>query len=720
MSNQLNLIIIDDIDWLKNRLPSETDLQIDLVKPSPSDFSTDTFFFNTILNSISRKQNIIFLINVNLKLPNGWRQSQSGVDVLKHIRYTTDEDKYPEYVRFAPVILYSFESDRELLQRKSNSLIIQSPGIAFLRIPEGLGKLQDKDFFNSILRIKRVKSPQELVPFLFADLPDKGESLYDHSYRNIAGAPKFIKEFSDSSVVSDLDPVFEEYNNLKLRDLAFKQIALAHDEILSGSRPNLADWSDFRHKTASMRVLYVDDQHKEGWGLGLYAGLRGKKPINSEFDENFTVVDSFDAANQTLEAKENEFTDALNRLDSCKQTLVDCEADIAEKEDEAKVLKDKISVAEKTFEAIKDQSLISEQALIKSQTNLVSSINTLGESYITLEEQFTRSAPRSIGELEVVAKKIDDFNPALNSYFNARKAFEEDFERLAAAQTSLTELQNELQEFGVKFDQSKRMRDISKIELSRIEGAINNFPTFDVAFIDLRLEPVKDKGRLLENISGFTLLKKIKEFCPALPIIVMTASQKAITLKAIRRAGFDAYWIKGRDSGSELKVMIQSALTKRDLIKQWKNLRLLTNKTTMMCKEATGSTLDPRGDYIVQYIDKPLTKMDDDRKTIERNLEQCLWSFYRYDSSNAINKNESLGNVIVNLGLVQELRFWNGKEQRSPLDRSKRLDWTRGQSTNETWFKRVRNEYVHEGKLVNAPYADLYGYFKHTVKELLG
>ncbi len=57
----------------------------------------------------------LFFINVNLKLaPYGRRAARDGLKILEHIRFT---NVLPEKIRFAPMVMYSFEPGYQLLHR---------------------------------------------------------------------------------------------------------------------------------------------------------------------------------------------------------------------------------------------------------------------------------------------------------------------------------------------------------------------------------------------------------------------------------------------------------------------------------------------------------------------------------------------------------------------------------------------------------------------------
>jgi CheY-like chemotaxis protein len=714
----MQLLLIDDSDWLRNYIEAKYSSGIIYCEPKSQildDYFADDILPNILPTNANNKNNdLIFLINVNLKLKHVWRQSQGGIDILKHIRYT-EHDEFHSYSRFAPVILYSFESAQELHRRNERSLFIYSPCVTFLRLPEGLSILNQEGYLDSILKDCRLDDPRKLKPYVHADSSGAVTTLYDHSYRNIAGAPKFILEFTDESVIPNSDQVFTKYNQLRIRDLEFKRLTLLHDELAPGPRPIPGEWAAFRSETNSLRVLYVDDQHQEGWSFGLYAGLRGIKPVGDNFGSGFSVLDSFGAAQQILDDKALAFVTAINGVSAAENALEAANELCRLKQNELSTASNRVNDAERIAEAEKVNLEGAEQFLNISQQDLLSAISSLGESYIILEDHLTGKVPQKEPDLQAAGTAIESIKPSLDAYFSARKKQEERFEEWSRAETSLETLQNEQQAIKNEFAEAQRNGDSRKRELNTIVATINAFPGFDAVFLDLRLDPVADSGRQPDDVSGLHLLSRIKKFCPVLPVIIITASQKATSLKAVQQAGADAYWIKGKDTGPLLREMIEGVIGKKKLIGQWKRLQQITNKPVLICKEAIGIKPDPMGGHLVDFNNKPLNKGDFDRSLIERTLDQCLWNFYRYDDTNLSNKAGILGTLTVNLGLVQEKRFADGSKQKAPSGRY--LNWTRGLDPNEGKFKDIRNRFIHDGIL--PAYHDLYDYFGYTLNNLL-
>jgi len=68
---------------------------------------------------------------------------------------------------------------------------------------------------------------------------------------------------------------------------------------------------------------------------------------------------------------------------------------------------------------------------------------------------------------------------------------------------------------------------------------------FDMILLDLRLRWQEDENEIEKNISGFEILRQIREENAAIPVVMLTASRKAINMDTVFEMGADAYFIKG-------------------------------------------------------------------------------------------------------------------------------------------------------------------------------
>ena len=117
--------------------------------------------------------------------------------------------------------------------------------------------------------------------------------------------------------------------------------------------------------------------------------------------------------------------------------------------------------------------------------------------------------------------------------------------------------------------------DVEQAKQKVLQTAIES-----VVFLDLRLGS-EDEGRPLEETTGIRLLQELKTDFPYLPVVMMTASQKALSLQQARALGADGYWVKGESSGEQLVATIQRCLKLAKLTTLWKKFRMIEQKTVI-------------------------------------------------------------------------------------------------------------------------------------------
>lgn len=114
--------------------------------------------------------------------------------------------------------------------------------------------------------------------------------------------------------------------------------------------------------------------------------------------------------------------------------------------------------------------------------------------------------------------------------------------------------------------------DINKAIKKSSEIFINQISAIqpDLVLLDLRLYGDREKNKKIEDISGYIILKTIKDQFPALPIIVTSATNKSDNLTALLKADAFGLWSKPRiEQGNidiyekylDLLSLINNALT---------------------------------------------------------------------------------------------------------------------------------------------------------------
>jgi CheY-like chemotaxis protein len=172
--------------------------------------------------------------------------------------------------------------------------------------------------------------------------------------------------------------------------------------------------------------------------------------------------------------------------------------------------------------------------------------------------------------------------------------------------------------------------------------------------LDLRLEQPSDEHREIGEISGIRLLEQIKKSDPSIPVIVFTASEKALSYERAKALGADGYWIKGISSGSDLRREIKECIEKAEKLRPiWLQIRQLEVKKTVFCLQYENGQLSLR------------RINDGERQQILNWLKESFLLLYRKE--NVLDEYSVYDRVVLNMGLIQEVRYkgvWDENWQR--------------------------------------------------------
>ena len=109
---------------------------------------------------------------------------------------------------------------------------------------------------------------------------------------------------------------------------------------------------------------------------------------------------------------------------------------------------------------------------------------------------------------------------------------------------------------------------LSKKVLEEIKNMENSDNGLALILLDLRLFGENINSLEVEKLSGFQMLKKIKESkYHYIPIIMFTASNKAFTYEILMKSGADGYWVKeGPDEQRDIHASIKNYVALQRLI----------------------------------------------------------------------------------------------------------------------------------------------------------
>ncbi len=279
--------------------------------------------------------------------------------------------------------------------------------------------------------------------------------------------------------------------------------------------------------------------------------------------------------------------------------------------------------------------------------------------------------------LELITRSVEALNQALQRWRDACRS-------LAEAITAE--------------DADRKLAAIQNRNLAQKE-ALRAFP-YSLVLLDLRLEPALDENRIPEELSGWQVLQSIKQSFPQVPVILFTASEKALNAETARRLGADGYWLKGVSSGEKLRQMIEACLNKASLRRDWIRLRLIREMPQLRCRHWKQREAG--------FSELWLDEADPRSLQAKRLLEHSYWLLWDDSSGEAPRpgREPSWRLVISNLGVIQEIR-WQAVKKWGPLPQPER----------EIHGLRIRA--VHAGRSTDPDWKGLVSLFRHTVDDLI-
>lgn len=115
---------------------------------------------------------------------------------------------------------------------------------------------------------------------------------------------------------------------------------------------------------------------------------------------------------------------------------------------------------------------------------------------------------------------------------------------------------------------SDKPEEVASSVLTKLDESERGDQPINLILLDLRLK--NEKGKLsIDKISGFLVLEELKKHRPDIPIIIITASNKLQTNKALENVGIWGIWTKeGQDNGVSNVGLRQSLLSLLRLVKK--------------------------------------------------------------------------------------------------------------------------------------------------------
>jgi CheY-like chemotaxis protein len=676
------MLVVENDSALVRALERALPLSFCAMLVSPHDSVTDVL---TALREKSATADVLYLDAqlVYQECPNP--SYYGGLELVKHIRLTPSL----EPLSLLPIVIGTVDTPTWLLQQAADNVLIFSPGCEAVKLPLLLEHLRRA--FHRHRRFPDEQAMHQAVrPYVL--FTDADERMRVHSYLNRVGVGRFLKEFA-GCVIDEGHPQFQQYQRMMRAELWLKKMHFLRPELRSDGTVGRKDAEELWDECRNHCFIYVDDEHRYGWSLGLYAGLFGQTADPTLFeqarsvvetpDQRLLCIDSYDEAvsffntkakrlNQALQAwseaefqewkKSQEEARARHRLNQATQELNRAKRNFENAEQNQRSAEDRYRQLQ--YEMREHLKAFGSRAL-----DLAADIETLTQAGDVLD--VLQREPPLKPTIELLNRLLDDHEQAYRIYQQAKMELEQ-------AEQTLRMTEQKWQQTEQEFKQAQRGRAEAGRSLASAEMQLNQVFPYSLVFLDLRLkQPIDELRGDVEEITGMKLLVEVKRLFPHLPVIVMTASEKAPSAEKARELGADGYWIKGISPGNRLRSAIHDCLEKAKLRKIWLDIKKVESKKEIHCFEWKAGRLEPR----------VLGERNLDRMLIERWLEESFLLLQQGSGIKRTGVHDSdypYDHVILNMGLIQELRYKNLRDQ----------DWG-ARSLDEQELRTRRNEVAH-------------------------
>lgn len=256
----MKFIIIDDNKKYAERLLVQ-------LKEEGEVISSEGKVLNELANEFQGKANdqndVVLLININLKAKNKNRQEQAGIELLIWLRIK-------EVLNH--VVLYSFETLHSLLNRKFEHLIAASRGTTIIQMPNDFQKLD-------LVKLRIEKADEDNLKKALR--PAFDIFRFRHAYANVWGLKRlmevhnyFFNRFDKKLIKLDIEITTSlEYN---VAEYIFKRKSLQIDKKFQWDINRALDDLEAKLKSHSdINILFIDDKAGTGW-KALLESLLGK------------------------------------------------------------------------------------------------------------------------------------------------------------------------------------------------------------------------------------------------------------------------------------------------------------------------------------------------------------------------------------------------------------------------------------------------------------
>jgi CheY-like chemotaxis protein len=640
------------------------------------------------------------------------RQTRShlgGLEFLLHLRLTAD---LLPLSRLSAVI-GAFEDPVDLIRRTPDNCLICSPGTGYLnplRLFAGIHSLLNNSGYDENL-------PRKIIPYV--SLTEFDEQRGSHGLLNRLGIGKLLSECA-ADVVGMEHPLVAQYQELLATDLWAKKAKALKPNWLAAKAAGQEELNALRKRFVSLKgrpsAVYIDDEHIHGWSQGLYMTLTGQPCSPEPFQSSgttsspcghLTCIDNRDDAIAFFERSQSDFESTLEHWSDADQLSM--LAMVSATKAKANALQLKQQLQRSDSERQSTEKLLAEAQARAAAFELKCVDQIAGFKDLAWKVADVGDAP-GLGLLDNVPelrKILPAFQESVEIYEKAARASQQAGEAAKKASTRHQQIVADSQQADIASSTVEKERVAAIGQKAKLEKEIIACYPCSLTLLDLRLRPQEDEACAVDNMTGMTVLHHIKENFPLMPIVMMTASQQAISSETARLVGASGYWIKGVHNGNQLAQVLDLAIDQAELRDHWIRFRMLESKQLWWCAEQNGD-LVPRILFHPEEYDcarerlrgfRIGNRLDDaiaDRRTILEKIEEALmllWQFGKIQQSESLSRRDHpFDHVVLIMGQIQELRFKNARES----------DWATvyasvgSQAGNvEKDLRRFRNDLAH-------------------------
>lgn len=621
---------------------------------------------------------------------------QDGIELSKHIRISNTLGD----LSLLPIMIFSpFSLEYHLRERRDNIFLL-SPGIYLIPVSECVAELliamEEPRPFVSLEEMRA-----GLKPFIVWSEEDNVVSHHDNFNRY--GPVKLMQEHF-GQIPDDYSKYFTNINS----KLWFRKYQFLTGEDKRSVKAPEPDEALFKRLIANKKFLYIDDEHRLGWFFALQAILGGTdEPEDHIFfnqvghvvhatNGRFTCLDDFDTAVEVFNSYGVELEKAL--------------AEYSEAEHARNTVAEQFATAQKEvndtrlkLNSVKDNHARSSAGMEESESRLRKLQEELKKSIFSLTDAYTNDV--QVPEMLPAIRNMKDMS---DQYFREESTFNRHKGDTEKHGRSLEELQKEVSQREDVFKDAQSRKDLAVKRYDRAVFALSTKKlfSFDLVICDLRLDKVNDIGASPNEISGVRLLRQIKKIDPSIPVLIFTASEKAMNYKEVIDLGASGYWIKSVNSLDDLKIEVVNSLSKaQDARILWQKIRKVEARRELSLFRENPSTKALERDVMEKSRKVEIGFLL--RESFLLLLRKA--SPYEYLVCNFSND----AKIALNMGLIQEERF--GRIEGVKWDllvKQKKID------DDEAMIRRIRNKAAHQAK-TGMTYCEVLNIFQKTLDKCL-